>query len=343
MKNNINSYFYHLISKSRTTFPLADFLQATGLREAEGRKILSICEDEGYVMPFHNKQKFKFFSNPFTKPVVDKIQQTQMQCSFSKKLDLSYYYAYPYHIFQAELPYLQKLSLWLKQTEGRTIPFKSGQDRANEIFGDEKFFLHGIGRKILSHVKLSIQDLRIAENPEPWLFFLLKPLVKTEEMHHLIVENKAPLFTIAKLAPEITNLAFHTVIWGHGCTIDRTENPDVFLLQLQAQHQSHHFYYWGDLDKKGIEIWYLLKKKIPDLQLALLFYQKMLHTPLPAGKKNQRVKKEYLQAFCQSFSEEQQQKISAILKENAYIPQENLGEEELRCLLSYPNKIKRDS
>lgn len=95
---------------------------------------------------------------------VTTIQTEAIQLALSEKLDFSFYYEQPLTAWQADLPYIRKLSAWLSQ--GLPQGPASLQQRSWDIFADEKYLLEK-GAGLLKRLGLTTADLGICDQPDP--------------------------------------------------------------------------------------------------------------------------------------------------------------------------------
>lgn len=95
---------------------------------------------------------------------VTTIQTEAIQLALSEKLDFSFYYEQPLTAWQADLPYIRKLSAWLSQ--GLPQGPASLQQRSWDIFADEKYLLEE-GAGLLKRLGLTTADLNICDQPAP--------------------------------------------------------------------------------------------------------------------------------------------------------------------------------
>lgn len=223
-------------------------------------------------------------------------------------------------------PRLLQLNDYLQQ--GFPIQSSLVSDRSYEIFQDEKYIMEHGGKQLLEKVRVWDQ-LNIMWYADPIAF-----AVNINELHkpiyqHLIVENKA---TYMALLPALQQTQFTTLIYGEGNAITSTITSFNRQLPLKGEAQ---YYYFGDIDRAGIEIWYRLTNRI-NVQLALPFYEACLMYPYSEGKLAQRKNDEAIAIFIQQFAPSFQQKITKMLAQGGYLPQEVLQQEQLQ-------RIWRDS
>ena len=219
------------------------------------------------------------------------------------------------------VPALEQLNNYI-HTHG--FPQKSAliSDRSYEIFQDEKYISEHGGKALLEKVKVW-NLLRIDQVTDP-LAFSINPAAMHREHHlHLIVENKATYFA---LQPALCSTPFTTLIYGAGNAITGTITCFSSQLPLQGTQQ---FYYFGDLDPAGIDIWYRLSQKI-EVQPAVAFYEACFTQPYTLGKWTQRKNPIANEVFANYFNVDMQRKLLTMLEQDGYYPQEVLNGEHLQ-------------
>ena len=215
----------------------------------------------------------------------------------------------------------------------------SVNERSYEIFEDEKLIASNEGASILSKLKIDIvKDLNVYKTPEPFVYLSIK---REAPQNILIVENKDTYVTISKMLLEnkyILGKSIDTIIFGAGRKINNSFKgiaDDTTLEYLT--HPDNNFYYWGDIDKAGFNIFssfyekvYSSLQKTFNLKNISLFecaYKMMIEKC--RGKKLKDIPKE------QNFEYERgvfliednfiREEIFNILLHNKYIPQEALN------------------
>nr|NNM89420.1 hypothetical protein [Bacilli bacterium] len=268
----------------------------------------------------------------------------QIGATLHKELHLATYYGLHQEIFQSDLPYIKKIDAFLKTNDWPKIPAPA-PERSYELVQDEKWITDRGGHAVLERLGL-VEKMNMIPVSDP-LMFAINPKIPSENEHqrHLIVENKT---TFQALMTDLPSLPFTTVIYGSGRKI--VGNLDMLPYQYPVKTSSTTLYYFGDLDREGIAIWHDLHKKFHvhhssqsedqtkerrnqgahfTLLLAIPFYRACLAKTSTPGKQNQRKHELALQAFTSQFPENDADKITSMLLQDHYIPQETLKREEL--------------
>lgn len=234
---------------------------------------------------------------------------------------LDSYYGKAPSLWKVDLPYLQKIDHYLKHhpfpTEHAPAP-----ERSYELVGDEKWIVEKGGKELLDRVGL-FNKLQIIPVSEPLMFALNPTNINKQNQYHLIVENKT---TYQGLLPTLKETKFSTLIYGSGKSV--IKSIEQFPMQYPV-NENHHFFYFGDIDREGISIWYSLAQK-QSIQLALPFYQACLAYEPTEGKTYQQERTESMKAFLSFFSVEHQKKIRKLFDEGKYYPQEVLKAKHLQ-------------
>lgn len=151
----------------------------------------------------------------------------------------------------------------------------SVNERSFKIFGNEKFLTSNVGIKLLHKYKVNDFVLNVYRTPEPFMYYLY-PYNNSKDA--LIIENKDTWFTIRKILMEygeVFGISFKAIIYGEGRKIQKSflymKEPDTKELQ-----EIQNFYYFGDIDSSGIDIFYKLKKR---------YYPEFLIFPFEEGYK----------------------------------------------------------
>ena len=177
---------------------------------------------------------------------VTTIQAEAIQLALSGKLDLSFYYEQPLTVWQADLPYIRKLSAWLPQ--GCSQGPASLQQRSWDIFADEKYLLEE-GAGLLKRLGLTTADLNICDQLDPLMMAVHPACLQKGVCHHLVVENKAPY---GRLLPHLPDLQLALLIFGGGWKI--AANLDLLPRQCGCPDGRHIVWYFGDFDWEGLRI-----------------------------------------------------------------------------------------
>jgi hypothetical protein len=233
-------------------------------------------------------------------------------------------------------PYVELFSSFMKKNSNLLNIPCSINERSFEVFKDEKFLKENpLSKELFKAMGLDIDILNYYLAPEPFFFYKVSEEVP---QNIIIVENKDTFYTIRKLLMEgrsVLGMNFSTVIYGEGKKIissmeDIYYNDNVKYLD----NKNNVFYYWGDIDKEGLQIYQKFKTSYDGLNIMLLkeAYHMMLELSKIYGihkcKNPQRVKIEDLT----ELDSEASNAILAIALEDNYIPQE---------IISYRRLIKK--
>lgn len=250
----------------------------------------------------------------------------QLRLELHPLISLDRYFSQGEGLLEQDMPYLQKINRYL-QNHGLPDEFAYVAERSFALVGDEKWITEKKGKAVLERIGLW-DKLRIETGYDPLMLAVNPQRLASdsplEPCCHLIVENKA---TFLALVPVLFETSFHTLIYGCGNKI--VGNIEMFPLQYPIFDREHRFYYFGDLDDKGIQIWHQLCLKRP-MQPALPFYTACLRKLPAKGKTNQAKDPESLKKFSLHLSAEEGARLADNLANGCYYPQETLSAQELR-------------
>ncbi|MGG5254098.1 Wadjet anti-phage system protein JetD domain-containing protein [Neobacillus sp. SM06] len=261
-----------------------------------------------------------------------RIQKSELMSDYHKELQyyrsifhpsiiLDEYYREDPAIWKSDLPFLKKIDHYLKihSFPKEQVP---APERSFEIVGDEKWIIEKGGKEILEKTELMPQ-LKIIPVSEPLMFAINPSKLNEKNQYHLIVENKT---TYQGLLPVLTETDFSTLIYGSGKAVIKSIEQFPMQYPIAANHQ---FFYFGDLDKEGISIWFSLHNKRAAI-LALPFYTACLEKKAAIGKEYQTEHSTAIEQFLAFFSTELQTEIRLLLAAGKYHPQETLKTKELQ-------------
>lgn len=222
------------------------------------------------------------------------------------------------------------LSDFLWKNEGLLKNPVSINERSFQIWGKEKLLKDGsIINTIFSFNDMDLNILNFYETPEPFFEYVYS---NENIMNILIIENKDTWFSLRKIMREekINCLYrnYNILLYGEGKKIisrnDRFKEYDSLLSKSKNT-----YYYFGDLDYEGIEIFQSLKKNNKNLNINLCteLYSLMLAESekykLPETKTGQ--KKIDISMFLEHFNRHEAESVLRILEAGLYIPQEILN------------------
>jgi len=205
----------------------------------------------------------------------------------------------------------------------------SMNERSFQIWGMEKLLKDkSIIKSIFNYNDWHLSLLNFYETPEPFFEYNFS---NENEMNILIVENKDTWFSLRKIMQEnkLNHLFrnYQVLLYGEGKKITSRNRLKEYDNLLTGS--INRYYYFGDLDYEGIEIYQTLleNNKELDINLCAELYSWMLveakEYSLPRTRSGQ--KKVDINAFLKSFTVQECEEIKAILDNGLYIPQEILN------------------
>lgn len=216
-------------------------------------------------------------------------------------------------------------------------------ERSFQIFNLEKALKQDrIVKSILNLSPKLEEKLNFYNTPEPFFTHYINSEVKNlKVLNILIIENKDTWYTLRKLLNPIERtlfgIDFHILLYGEGKKIIRTSSSLTDFNNAILGGQESIYYYFGDLDYEGINIFNNLvrnNKKL-DIRLMRSLYKEMVRLSkmanLPDTKELQRVNK--MDVFLKGFNEEDIKYTKAILEDRKYIPQEIISYIEFSKLI----------
>ncbi|MEK5038479.1 Wadjet anti-phage system protein JetD domain-containing protein [Sporosarcina sp. FSL K6-3457] len=251
------------------------------------------------------------------------VQLQQLRLELHKQIRLDRYFRLNEKVMQQDLPYLRKIHQYLVNSGLPTYAVPA-PERSFELVGDEKWIEETGGAECLKRVELW-DKMNIMPVGDPLMFAVNGVRINENHHIHLIVENKT---TYQGLLPALKDSRFTTLIYGSGWKVDK--GMESFHEQLLV-NGVHTFYYFGDLDRTGISIWYKLHQAF-DVLPARAFYDKCLQCRPSLGKETQTILDGALASFLSFFPENEHSNIIQMLKTNHYLPQEVLKTRELQMI-----------
>lgn len=210
-------------------------------------------------------------------------------------------------------------------------------ERAYELFNDEKFFKgdeRSQGEVILKRLGLNYSDIGCVDTPEPFFSFCRKDFFLRNARNICIIENKDTFWSFKKtvLDSEYTpNLDM--LIYGEGKKILSSFR---FIEEFEIEPSIDKFYYFGDLDPEGINIYCELRDKyyiynvIPLLEAYVAALEIGRTHELIKTPKQQRISENNIRRFTHFFDEPWDMEIQKLLEGGFYIPQEALSAARLK-------------
>lgn len=238
-------------------------------------------------------------------------------------------------IYEKHRELLKTLNTFLIQKKQKLNTPISKNERAYQIWNDEKILDSSLCKSIIKWNNLE-EVLNYYLTPEPFFDYIH---TKKEKMNILVIENKDTWYTIRKVMNErqgefyLGNLEVDALVYGEGNKITKLNALKEY--EKQVIQRNCDFYYWGDLDYTGIEMFerVVMQNKEISINLFSQIYEKMIDTKeieqLGKIKHNQN-QNITIDLFLNYFTTEYQEKIKNILIQNRYIPQEIINAEILK-------------
>ena len=215
----------------------------------------------------------------------------------------------------------------------------SENERAYQIWNDEKALDKKDGRDNIALLKSCNVFDKLNTYPAPEPFFDYR---KSNDIKNvLVIENKDTWFTVRKLMLDTPNFAglfgvkIDCVIYGEGRKVTQKSNSLQDYLNIDS-HFDGKVWYWGDIDNEGIDIFLSFVSISPELDISPFTeaYKKMteLFEHLLSGGNADRLKghtnqrrPDNISEFYKSIDSRSAERITLLLRDGYYIPQEILN------------------
>ncbi|MDD4583373.1 MAG: DUF2220 family protein, partial [Eubacteriales bacterium] len=231
---------------------------------------------------------------------------------------------------------IETISDFLKQKDK---DFVTVNERAYELFGDEKFFKgegkeRSPGETILKRLGVSYLDIGCQETLEPFFSFQKKNFNALNSRKIYIIENKDTFWSFKRVIMDsIPTFKTDMLIYGEGRKIISSFK---FMNEYYVEPERDQFHYFGDLDAEGINIYCELLDQYPQYKIFPFYegYQAVLE--IGSGKapvktpKRQKISKKNIGRFLNGFDSHVAKELKILLEEGYYIPQEALSATEMK-------------
>lgn len=299
---------------------------ADGITELEAEKWvrpIKASKQNGMLPPLYNR-----YEKLHRESSLDQGTKRQLMTQFHPSIQTSYYLLHPEE-WKRDAPYVTALHHFLSDLDPgqrMRIPLN---ERSFQVFHDEKWLDSPQGRSVLRRVGLTWDDLSCYATHEPF-FYVQRGLPEEGSVNALIIENKDTFYSLKELLLQgITvwgGIPFSLLIYGEGWKITKSF---PFVWELNGlQNRELRFYYFGDLDPVGIEIWHQLNQQQEEVEIIpfRFFYENLLlhYGPkAPLRTKDQRGRPEALREFLSFFRPDLAAEMQKLLGKR-YLPQEGL-------------------
>ena len=265
----------------------------------------------------------------------DAALHTEIIRAIAPPAKLDYYLRHPQD-FRRDQPIIEVISNFLRQPEPGLLTVN---ERAYQLFGDEKFF-QGAGRDrsrgagVLNKLRLEYAHMGCRETAEPFFSFQSKDFHNLSARDIYIMENKDTFWSFKEqIMDQPARIRADLIIYGEGKKIISSFQ---FVDEYAVQPQKDQFYYFGDLDPEGINIYCLLAEEYPPYNIRpfVAGYQALAQIGLQKAPvktpKAQRLVKKNVARFLTAFEPAMAAKIREHLFQGFYIPQEALSAQEMK-------------
>lgn len=316
------------------SYDMPAFLQSPEGQNTFRDAVLKLVSEQ-YISPVGNKPdtpnglnlKYRISKEP-------KKNDNELVMQIIKSIELpatvDYYIKHP-HDFLDDKAIIDTISNFLKQ---KRIDLITLNERAYELFGDEKFFKgddknRSRGEVVLKRLGLDYSNLRCEETVEPFFSFYKKDFFSRKMRNIYIIENKDTFWSFKRSVMDSPSiLKLDMLIYGEGKKIISSFR---YIDEYDIDSENDTFFYFGDLDAEGVNIYCDLKRKYPQYNIFPFCegYQAILEIGLkrkPARTpKQQKICKDNIDRFIESFDETCALKLKKLLDGGFYIPQEALS------------------
>ncbi len=207
-------------------------------------------------------------------------------------------------------------------------------ERAYELFGDEKFFKgdeknRSCGEIVLKRLGLNYGQLGCIETVEPFFSFQKKDFYSKQVRNIYIIENKDTFWSFKRnVMDSPAVIKSDMLIYGEGKKILSSLK---YIEEYEINPQADIIHYFGDLDAEGINIYCDLKSKFQEYNIIPFYggYEAVLETGLKRGPaktpRQQKVSDDNILLFVNEFDINVAVKIRKLINGGFYIPQEALS------------------
>jgi hypothetical protein len=206
-------------------------------------------------------------------------------------------------------------------------------ERSLQLFGDEKW-LGDKGVAIIKKIGITLEDLHCEKIFEPFFYYKMPSWFENSNVNVLIIENKDTYGSFKSLFQQNMNtffsITFDLLVYGEGEKIIRSIES---IWEIQgAKDKEIQGYYFGDIDPKGIEMYFSLKARNEiRLKPMISFYEEILTRSKGKRykrKKGQKFKANESNRFAEYLEPSLIDEFLSVMKEH-YFPQEVLNRQIL--------------
>ena len=257
------------------------------------------------------------------------------------EINRDYYTKHPSDYLK-EREYVIQLSDYLSEHAAGSEEPVAERERCFQIWQEEKMLTEDIGENVLRHCSIPESRLGTYKTYEPIPY---RSFTDSVPQNILFVENSATYCTIVKMKKEgdrgvrAFGKEFGTVVYGARQRIlGQIEGWREPYIEPYLTDKRNRFYYFGDLDRSGIQIFLALESMfafpIIPLKEAYVKMAEMMLACLDEKKNGKKMPEKQIRTsiagFEKYFSAEEWDMIIGLLKDGYLIPQEILTKNEIR-------------
>jgi hypothetical protein len=346
LKNEINSLpgSFILLAKlyslaEGATAEMPAFLQSPEGRAAFNKAVMKLVSEQ-LISPVGKNftaqglsVKYRINKIPAEK---NQVLVKQIITTIAPPAALDYYLKHPQD-FLSDRDVIGMIAHFLREKNKELLTVN---ERAYQLFGDEKFF-KGEGRErsrgavVLSRLGLSYAALGCQETAEPFFSFQNKEFLSRVSRNIYIIENKDTFWSFKRniLDDPASRIKADMLIYGEGRKIISSFR---FIEEYGVNPEQDCIFYFGDLDAEGINIYCELLDKYPQYKIVPFCegYQAVLEIGLRKEPvktpKEQKSKQENIARFNAAFEHTWARKLKSHLEGGFYIPQEALSAAKMK-------------
>lgn len=308
-------------------------------------KTIQVFIDESILIPLKNSSQLLQYGglpNIYTikkSMISEKFSPHQIEhrhelLSLSPLININYYATHAAQ-YAKDREFILRINNLVRQKNSDELTVN---ERSYLLFDDEKAITMPAdaaidGNEILKNLKLSLKDIKAKKVYEPF-FYTEKNYFSLEGQDIrtvLIVENMDTFWTLQDALKsselEDTNL----VVYGEGYAIKQK----FAYFNMIGGSTSDRYFYFGDLDQEGINIFNSLRKQFQhyDIKPAVSFYSCIIKKAGPDRaqplRKLQKRGDTSLSPFIDFFESNEKEIINKIVNEKKYLPQEIFNKTDL--------------
>lgn len=220
---------------------------------------------------------------------------------------------------------------------GADLELISRKERSYAIFGHEKYLDDSDIKSLLVKLKITENDLKFYDTPE-YCFHDYIP-VRKEKMTLLICENKDIWFNIRRCMFEehwdsLFSVKIDGVVYGSGNKVSQKKGALAEYVKFMGEPVVK-FFYWGDIDREGFDIFRRTREVNPSLDISLFIpgYRKMIERASGTDIEDSPSDKKQDMSFddlINEFTVKERDFLIDVFRKNKLIPQEIISYIHLR-------------